>query len=162
MITSIEPGTYRPGKWGVRIENLVINRSAETTEFGEFLDVALREGAYDRSLDDAAQDAGRVLHRFSAAKLRIGGGKKENVAAQFADADFEANPCAGGRFAEEQRPRLMPQGVPRMLAALGLHGDGEIEDAGYLRGGERFDGEQVFHPGFSKPQTTWNLGNEKP
>ena len=38
MITSIEPGTYRPGKWGVRIENLVINRSAETTEFGEFLE----------------------------------------------------------------------------------------------------------------------------
>lgn len=37
MITSIEPGTYRPGRWGVRIENLVINREAETTEFGEFL-----------------------------------------------------------------------------------------------------------------------------
>ncbi|WP_372439194.1 M24B family metallopeptidase, partial [Pandoraea sputorum] len=26
MITSIEPGTYRPGRWGVRIENLVINQ----------------------------------------------------------------------------------------------------------------------------------------
>ncbi|HSY30088.1 MAG TPA: aminopeptidase P family protein [Burkholderiaceae bacterium] len=38
MITSIEPGTYRPGKWGVRIENLVINRHTETTEFGEFLE----------------------------------------------------------------------------------------------------------------------------
>jgi Xaa-Pro aminopeptidase len=37
MITSIEPGIYRPGRWGVRIENLVLNRSAETTEFGEFL-----------------------------------------------------------------------------------------------------------------------------
>lgn len=37
MITSIEPGTYRPGRWGVRIENLVINREAQTTEFGEFL-----------------------------------------------------------------------------------------------------------------------------
>lgn len=37
MITSIEPGTYRPGRWGVRIENLVINREAGTTEFGEFL-----------------------------------------------------------------------------------------------------------------------------
>ena len=37
MITSIEPGIYRPGKWGVRIENLVLNQSAETTEFGEFL-----------------------------------------------------------------------------------------------------------------------------
>lgn len=37
MITSIEPGTYRPGKWGVRIENLVLNQEAGKTEFGEFL-----------------------------------------------------------------------------------------------------------------------------
>jgi Xaa-Pro aminopeptidase len=37
MITSIEPGIYRPGKWGVRIENLVLNRAAEITEFGEYL-----------------------------------------------------------------------------------------------------------------------------
>ena len=38
MITSIEPGLYRPGLWGVRIENLVLNVGAVTTEFGEFLD----------------------------------------------------------------------------------------------------------------------------
>ena len=38
MITSIEPGTYRPGKWGVRIENLAMNRPAGITEFGEFLE----------------------------------------------------------------------------------------------------------------------------
>lgn len=37
MITSIEPGTYRPGQWGVRIENLVLNREAGSSEFGEFL-----------------------------------------------------------------------------------------------------------------------------
>ncbi|MBZ2206175.1 aminopeptidase P family protein [Massilia soli] len=37
MITSIEPGIYRPGKWGIRIENLVLNVDAESTEFGEFL-----------------------------------------------------------------------------------------------------------------------------
>ena len=37
MITSIEPGTYRPGCWGVRIENLVLNCEAGTTPFGEFL-----------------------------------------------------------------------------------------------------------------------------
>ncbi|WP_210712147.1 aminopeptidase P family protein [Pseudomonas sp. MWU349] len=37
MITSIEPGTYRPGRWGVRIENLALNREAGKTEFGEFL-----------------------------------------------------------------------------------------------------------------------------
>jgi Xaa-Pro aminopeptidase len=38
MITSIEPGLYRPGQWGVRIENLVMNVTGPTTEFGEFLD----------------------------------------------------------------------------------------------------------------------------
>jgi Xaa-Pro aminopeptidase len=41
MITSIEPGVYRPGKWGVRIENLVLNVPATTPEdgaFGEFLE----------------------------------------------------------------------------------------------------------------------------
>lgn len=37
MITSIEPGTYRPGKWGVRIENLVVSTHAEKTDFGDFL-----------------------------------------------------------------------------------------------------------------------------
>lgn len=38
MITSIEPGIYRPGKHGVRIENLVLTVPAETTYFGEFLE----------------------------------------------------------------------------------------------------------------------------
>ncbi|NIF54661.1 aminopeptidase P family protein [Burkholderia sp. Ax-1724] len=37
MITSNEPGLYRSGKWGVRIENLVLNVAAEKTEFGDFL-----------------------------------------------------------------------------------------------------------------------------
>jgi len=37
MITSIEPGTYRPGRWGVRIENLAMNIEAGNSEFGEFL-----------------------------------------------------------------------------------------------------------------------------
>ncbi len=38
MITSIEPGVYRPCKWGVRIENLVLNVPAGQTEFGDFLE----------------------------------------------------------------------------------------------------------------------------
>ncbi len=40
MITSIEPGLYRPGQWGVRIENLVLNVAVDTPEhnaFGEML-----------------------------------------------------------------------------------------------------------------------------
>jgi Xaa-Pro aminopeptidase len=44
MITSIEPGLYRPGRWGIRIENLVLNVPAASlapngvSEFGEFLE----------------------------------------------------------------------------------------------------------------------------
>lgn len=38
MITSIEPGLYRVGKHGIRIENLVLTRKAGSSEFGEFLD----------------------------------------------------------------------------------------------------------------------------
>ena len=40
MITSNEPGVYRPGKWGVRIENLLATVPAPQREdgaFGEFL-----------------------------------------------------------------------------------------------------------------------------
>ena len=40
MVTSIEPGLYRPGRWGIRIENLVLNvpaPSEDEAEFGEFL-----------------------------------------------------------------------------------------------------------------------------
>jgi Xaa-Pro aminopeptidase len=38
MITSVEPGLYRDGRWGIRIENLVLNVSVgEPDEFGEYL-----------------------------------------------------------------------------------------------------------------------------
>ncbi len=37
MITSNEPGLYRPGLWGIRIENLVLAVPAVETEFGQFL-----------------------------------------------------------------------------------------------------------------------------
>jgi len=40
MITSVEPGLYRPGQWGVRVENLVLALPAGGlgSEFGEFLE----------------------------------------------------------------------------------------------------------------------------
>jgi Xaa-Pro aminopeptidase len=41
MITSVEPGLYRPGRWGIRIENLVLNVPSpddDGGEFGEFLE----------------------------------------------------------------------------------------------------------------------------
>lgn len=37
MVTSNEPGLYRPGRWGIRIENLVLATPHESTEFGDFL-----------------------------------------------------------------------------------------------------------------------------
>ncbi|MBP4044489.1 aminopeptidase P family protein [Chromobacterium violaceum] len=37
MITSIEPGVYRAGQWGVRIENLVLSVASERNQFGDFL-----------------------------------------------------------------------------------------------------------------------------
>jgi Xaa-Pro aminopeptidase len=37
MITSNEPGIYRPGRWGIRIENLLVNRPWQENELGVFL-----------------------------------------------------------------------------------------------------------------------------
>lgn len=37
MITSIEPGLYREGKHGIRIENLVLSNSFAQSEFGDFM-----------------------------------------------------------------------------------------------------------------------------
>ncbi|SEV98635.1 aminopeptidase P family protein [Luteibacter sp. 329MFSha] len=36
MITSIEPGLYKPGRYGIRHENLAVVTQADSTEFGEF------------------------------------------------------------------------------------------------------------------------------
>ena len=36
MITSIEPGLYKPGRHGIRHENLAVVVQADTTEFGDF------------------------------------------------------------------------------------------------------------------------------
>ncbi len=38
MITSIEPGLYREGKYGIRIENLVHSKFLESNQFGEFME----------------------------------------------------------------------------------------------------------------------------
>jgi Xaa-Pro aminopeptidase len=36
MVTSVEPGLYRPSRYGIRIENLVLTIPDQATEFGEF------------------------------------------------------------------------------------------------------------------------------
>jgi Xaa-Pro aminopeptidase len=61
MITSNEPGIYRPGKWGVRIENLLLAAPSQTTEFGSFLEFEtltlcpIDTRCVERSLLDAAE-----------------------------------------------------------------------------------------------------------
>ena len=53
MIFSNEPGIYLAGKFGVRIENLVVVRDAERTEFGRFLKLEpLTLVPYDRDAID--------------------------------------------------------------------------------------------------------------
>ncbi len=53
MIFSNEPGIYLAGKFGVRIENLVVVREAERTEFGRFLKLeSLTLVPYDRDAID--------------------------------------------------------------------------------------------------------------
>lgn len=37
MISSIEPGLYREGQYGIRIENLVLAQALETNQFGSFM-----------------------------------------------------------------------------------------------------------------------------
>lgn len=38
MITSDEPGIYLPGKYGIRLENLIVCKESEKNEFGRFLE----------------------------------------------------------------------------------------------------------------------------
>jgi len=38
MITSIEPGLYREGEYGIRIENLVLSKAVQSNQFGDFMD----------------------------------------------------------------------------------------------------------------------------
>ncbi len=56
MLTSIEPGLYRPGLHGVRIENLVVVSEPVRSEFGEFLEFeTVTLCPFDRSLIDVSK-----------------------------------------------------------------------------------------------------------
>ncbi len=51
MFITDEPGLYRTGKWGIRIENMLAVKKAETTDFGEFMQFeTLTLCPYDRKL----------------------------------------------------------------------------------------------------------------
>ena len=38
MITSIEPGLYKEGEYGIRIENLVLSKDLKSSQYGDFMD----------------------------------------------------------------------------------------------------------------------------
>ena len=103
MITSIEPGTYRPGRWGVRIENLAMNREAGKSEFGEFLKFeTLTLCPIDtRCLETVTAVRGRkaVVQRLSRRSPRapepVGRGRRAGVAEHPYGGDLM---CSSGAF----------------------------------------------------------------
>jgi Xaa-Pro aminopeptidase len=55
MLLSDEPGIYREGKYGIRIENLILCCEDEETEYGKFLKFDTVSLCYiDKSLIDIA------------------------------------------------------------------------------------------------------------
>lgn len=68
MVTSVEPGLYKVGRWGIRIENLVVNRFYEETEFGRYLHFeTLTQCPIDtRCIEKSMLDAGEIawLNRY--------------------------------------------------------------------------------------------------
>lgn len=53
MVVSDEPGVYKAGRWGIRIENLIAVQSFEKSEFGEFYNFeVLSMVPYEKKLID--------------------------------------------------------------------------------------------------------------
>lgn len=56
MITSDEPGIYLEGKFGIRLENLILCVALEKNEFGQFMGFEpLTYVPFDRDAIDASQ-----------------------------------------------------------------------------------------------------------
>lgn len=94
IIVSDEPGVYRPGKWGVRIENLLALKKAESTEFDDFLDFSvltlcpIDPAALDAVLLDAGEKAWlRAYHEALRQKLS---GRLSERAAKWLEAVCES------------------------------------------------------------------------
>lgn len=70
-VLSDEPGVYRPGEWGVRVENLMVCEKDRVTAFGEFLRFrALTMMPIDtRVLPDPFGELAGELNRFNAERV---------------------------------------------------------------------------------------------
>ncbi len=113
---------------------------------GEVDDVLLGEGADDGAVDHPAEDASGVFDGFTTAELDIGPGEEHGGAAEFADADFEADAGAGGGLGEDEGPLLTGEDLGGGGAIL-FQGGTEVDEGFDLLAGEGFDGEEVVHEG---------------
>ena len=67
MIFSDEPGLYLAGKFGVRLENLLLVREAETNAYGRFLSLEpLTLAPFDRDTIDPSLLSDRELTQLNA------------------------------------------------------------------------------------------------
>ena len=72
MLTSDEPGVYLEGKYGIRIENLMLCRKAEKTEFGQFMRFeTVTMVPYDRDSIDPDLMSERELARLNVYHARV-------------------------------------------------------------------------------------------
>ena len=72
MIFSDEPGLYLAGKFGVRLENLLLVREAETNAYGRFLSLEpLTLAPFDRDTIDPSLLSDRKLAQLNAYHARV-------------------------------------------------------------------------------------------
>jgi Xaa-Pro aminopeptidase len=116
MITSIEPGLYRAGQWGIRIENLVLNVPAITPEDGPqgnpFGEMLAFETLTLCPIDTRCLDQGPAARR----RDRLA----ERLSRPGARAAVAAGQRPGAGLADRTDPGHLigsPQGRPRRLEA---------------------------------------------
>lgn len=72
MLTSDEPGIYLEGRYGIRIENLMMCRKAEKTEYGQFMRFeTMTMVPYDRQAIDPELMSERELARLNVYHARV-------------------------------------------------------------------------------------------
>jgi hypothetical protein len=117
MITSIEPGIYRPGRWGIRIENLVLNRRSDTDRVRRVPRLRDADPVPDRHpLHRPALlrgDEVAWLNDYHAQRARAPAAACRRRRARLARTAHEGDLMASGPFHPRQRRRRPPQAAHR-------------------------------------------------
>ncbi|MFA6734555.1 MAG: aminopeptidase P family protein [Sphaerochaetaceae bacterium] len=80
MVTSDEPGIYKEGRHGIRIENLIACQAGETTEFGPFYQFeTLTLCPYERALIDVSMLTDAEIRQINAYHARVYASLKDLV-----------------------------------------------------------------------------------